>query len=126
MAKGKRGHNLRPEAADGKRFGDPGGADPRKATKSGCPKWSIRNSVKYFAAKTVDELKEIKKGDPTVAQLIAMVALQKAANGDMQAVNFAADNIDGKLPQETQLTGKDGDALQAPVIYLPANGRDSN
>jgi hypothetical protein len=45
-----RGKNLRPEAADGKRFGDPGGADPRQATKMGPPKWSIRKQLAYLAA----------------------------------------------------------------------------
>ncbi len=127
MAKGKRGHNLRPDAANGKRFGDAGGADPSTATKSGAPKWSIRQSVKYLSGKSIDEINALgRDNEPTVAQLIAAVALKKALKGDMAAVNFAVENVDGKLPQETQLTGKDGDALQAPVIYLPANGRDSN
>jgi hypothetical protein len=49
----KRGHNL-PEAAKGKRFGDPGGPDPSKASKSGPPKWSIRNQVRYLAAQEID------------------------------------------------------------------------
>jgi hypothetical protein len=120
-----RGKHLKPEAGAKTRFGQPGGADPKKATKAGCPKWSIRKSVQYLANKTVAELKEIRAQEPTVAQLIALVALQKASNCDMQAVNYATENIDGKLPQETQLTGKDGDALQAPVIYLPDNGRSA-
>jgi hypothetical protein len=122
-----RGKNLNPDASKGKRFGDPGGPDPRKVTKNGPPKWSIRQSVKYLSGKSIDEINALgKDNEPTVAQLIAAVALKKALKGDMQAVNFAVENVDGKLPQETQLTGKDGDALQAPVIYLPANGRDAN
>lgn len=121
-----RGKNLTPDASKGKRFGDPEGPDPRKATKNGPPKWSIRQSVKYLASHSIEEINALGKNEPTVAQLIAAVALKKALKGDMQAVNFAAENIDGKLPQENQLTGKDGKDLQQAVIYLPANGRDSN
>jgi hypothetical protein len=64
--------------------------------------------------------------NPTMAQVIAVAALTKASKGDMSAVTYATENIDGKLAQETQLTGKDGAALQQPVIYLPANDRASN
>lgn len=32
----------------------------------------------------------------------------------------------GMFPTKVELTGKDGEPLPAPVIYLPANGRDSN
>jgi|SRR5579884_2575265 len=97
------------------RFGQPGGPDPRKATKSGCPKHSIRGSVKYLSGKSIEEINALgKNNEPTVAQLIAAVALKKALKGDMQAVNYATDNIDGKLPQENQLTGKDGKELPAP------------
>ena len=120
-----RGKNL-PDAAKGHRFGDPGGADPRKATKNGPAKWSIRQSVKYLANHSIEEINALGKNEPTVAQLIAAVALKKALKGDMQAVNYATENIDGKLPQENQMTGKDGKDLQAPVIYLPSNGRDGN
>jgi hypothetical protein len=107
------------------RFGQTGGADPRKATKSGCPKHSIRNSVRYLSGKSIAEINSLgKENEPTVAQLIAAVALKKGLKGDMQAINYLTENIDGKLPQETQLTGKDGAELAQPVIYLPANGRE--
>jgi hypothetical protein len=124
MPKGK---NLRPEAGKKTQFGQPGGPDPRKATKMGPPKHSIRGSVKYLSGKSIAEINALgKDNEPTVAQLIAAVALKKALKGDMQAVNYATENIDGKLPQENQFTGKDGKDLQAPVIYLPSNGRDGN
>jgi hypothetical protein len=122
-----RGKHLKPEDGAKTRFGQPGGPDPRKATKSGCPKFSIRKSVQYLSGKSIAEINDLgKENEPTVAQLIAAVALKKALKGDMQAVNYATENIDGKLPQESQLTGKDGAALQAPVIYMPSNGRDGN
>jgi hypothetical protein len=126
-----RGKNLRPEAANGYRFGEPGGADPRKATKMGPPKWSIRKQLAYLASQEVDltdkqALKNLLGDHPTVAQIIALAALSKASKGDMQAVSYATENIDGKLTQVNELTGKDGAQLQGPVIYLPANGRESN
>lgn len=49
-----RGKNLTPDAAKGHRFGEPGGADPRKATKMGPPKWSIRKALAHMAAQEVD------------------------------------------------------------------------
>jgi hypothetical protein len=128
MPKGK---NLRPEAGAKTQFGQPGGVDPRKATKMGPPKWSIRKWLSYFAAQNVqpgdkEAMLKLLGPNPTVAQVIAVSALTKASKGDMTAVSYATENIDGKLPQENQLTGKDGAALQAPVIYMPANGRDGN
>lgn len=124
-----RGKNLRPEAANGHRFGDAGGADPRKATNMGPPKWSIRKALAHMAAQEVDPndknaMRKLLGDKPTLAQCIAAAALTKASKGDMAAVNYATENIDGKLPQENQMTGKDGAQLQGPVIYLPANDRD--
>jgi hypothetical protein len=111
-----RGENLRPEAADGHRFGDPGGADPRVATKNGPPKWSIRKALAHMAAQEVDPkdpraIQKLLGDNPTLAQVIAASALAKASKGDMQAVNYATDNIDGKLAQKTQLTGEDDKPL---------------
>jgi hypothetical protein len=116
-------------AKDGEktRFGQPGGPDPRKATKSGCPKHSIRGAVRYLAGKTSAEINRLgEDNEPTMAQIIAATAYKKGAKGDMSAIGYLTENIDGKLPQENQVTGKDGKDLQAPVIYLPSNGRDGN
>src|ERR1039458_10750221 len=78
-----RGKNLNPDASKGKRFGDPGGPDPRKVTKNGPPKWSIRQSVKYLSGKSIDEINALgKDNEPTVAQLIAAVALKKALKSE--------------------------------------------
>src|ERR1700682_533374 len=105
--------NLRPEAGAKTRFGQPGGPDPRKATKSGCPKHSIRQSVKYLSGKSIAEINALGvDNEPTVAQLIAAVALKKALKGDMVAVNFAVENVDGKLAQVNEITGKDGGPLE--------------
>ncbi len=97
----------------------------------GPPKWSIRKALAHMAAQNIDindrnALKSLLGDNPTLAQVIAAAALMKASKGDMTAVAYATENIDGKMPQETQLTGKDGAALQQPVIYLPANDRASN
>lgn len=99
-----RGKNLTPDASIGKRFGDPGGTDPRAATKMGPPKWSIRKALSHMAAQEVDPrdknaMVKLLGEKPTLAQVIAAAALTKASKGDMNAVNYATENIDGKLPQ---------------------------
>jgi hypothetical protein len=99
-----RGKNLRPEAANGKRFGDPGGADPRQATKMGPPKWSTRKQLAYLAAQNINindpkAFKNLLGDNPTVATVIAAALLTKASKGHTDAINSALDNIDGKLPQ---------------------------
>jgi hypothetical protein len=95
-----RGKNLRPEAGEKTRFGQPGGPDPRQATRSGCPKHSIRKSVQYLSGKSIAEINSLgQDNEPTVAQLIAAVALKKGLKGDMQAIGYLTENIDGKLPQ---------------------------
>ena len=101
---GKRGRNDIAKDGEKSRFGAAGGVDPRQATKIGPPKWSIRKALAHMAAQEVDpkDPKAISKllGDnPTLAQVIAASALAKASKGDMNAVNYATDNIDGKLPQ---------------------------
>jgi hypothetical protein len=123
------GRGRKEIAKDGEktRFGQPGGPDPKKATKSGCPKHSIRQAVQYFSRKTAKDINELgKQNEPTMSQIVAVVAWKQGAKGNVKAIEFLTNNVDGKLPQETQLTGKDGEALQAPVIYLPANGRENN
>jgi hypothetical protein len=99
-----RGKNLSPDASIGTRFGDPGGPDPRKATKMGPPKWSIRKALAHMAAQEVDPndrnaMRKLLGDKPTLAQVIAAAALTKASKGDMAAVGYATENIDGKLPQ---------------------------
>jgi hypothetical protein len=99
-----RGKNLRPEAGAGTRFGQPGGPNPRAATKNGPPKWSIRKALAHMAAQEVDPndrnaMRNLLGKNPTLAQVIAAAALTKASKGDMAAVNYATENIDGKLPQ---------------------------
>jgi hypothetical protein len=126
-----RGKHIKPEIGAKTQFGKPDGMDPKKATKMGVPKWSIRKALAHMAAQNIDindrnALKSLLGDNPTLAQVIAAAALMKASKGDMTAVAYATENIDGKMPQETQLTGKDGAALQQPVIYLPANDRASN
>jgi hypothetical protein len=49
-----RGKNLTLDASKGKRFGEPGGPDPRVATKMGPPKWSICKALAHMAAQEVD------------------------------------------------------------------------
>lgn len=80
-------------------------SDGNAVQKNGKP-WSIRNSVRYLASQSIDptnekpfedSLKDIKK--PTGAQLIAARALDAALKGSERMVEYATDNVDGKLVQ---------------------------
>lgn len=70
----------------------------------GPPKWSIRKALAHMAAQEVDPkdpkaMLNLLGPKPTLAQVIAAAALTKASKGQMDAVNYATENIDGKLPQ---------------------------
>jgi hypothetical protein len=122
-----RGNKLKPEAGAKTRIGQLGGPDPSKATKSGCPKRSIQQAIVYLSGKSIAEINSLgTDNEPTVAQLIAAVTLKKSLKGDMPAINFVTERIDGKLPQVNELTGKDGAPLQQAVICLPVNDRDQS
>jgi hypothetical protein len=72
----------------------------------GTKPWSIRNSMRYLARQEIDQadpqaFKKMLPPKPTIAQVIAANALAKATKADMRAVEFATDQIDGKLAQAT-------------------------
>jgi hypothetical protein len=113
-----RGRNLRPEAGAKTQFGQPGGPDPSKASRSGPPKWSIRKHLAYFAAQNIDvndpkAMRNLLGANPTIAQVIAAALLTKASKGHTDAINSAMENIDGKLKQAMELMGPDGQSLPA-------------
>jgi hypothetical protein len=123
---GRRGRKDIAKDGEKSRFGAAGGVDPAKATKMGPPKWSIRKQLAHFAAQNVDlndrnAMKDLLGNNPTVAQVIAAAALMTASKGDMTAVHYATENIDGKLPQVTELTGKDGKELAAAQTVIVNN-----
>ena len=66
--------------------------------------WSIRNSVRYFAAQRIDRddkqaMTKLLSKDCTVAEYVAANSLTKAMKADMQAVEYVTEQIDGKLAQ---------------------------
>jgi hypothetical protein len=86
------------------RFGQPNGVNAAVASHSGKP-WSIRNAMRYLAAQEVegeDENAFKPKGKMTRAMRIAMKAMAKADNGDMRAISYVTENIEGKLLQPVQ------------------------
>jgi hypothetical protein len=79
-------------------------SNPQSQDAGGNKPWSIRNSMRYIARQEIDQsdpqaFKKLLPPKPTVAQLIAANALAKATKADMRAVEFATDQIDGKLTQ---------------------------
>lgn len=82
--------------------GDKG--NPQAQDAGGNKPWSIRNSLRALARQQIDitdpkALEKILPKKPTVAQFIAANALAKATKADMRAVEYATDQIDGKLAQ---------------------------
>lgn len=114
--------NLKP-------FGSPG-ANPR-SSESGNKPWSIRNSIRYLARQEIDmedpkAFKNMLPKKPTVAQVIAANALAKASKADMRAVEYATEQIDGKLAQTN--INADFAALQGmsdDELERIANGTDA-
>lgn len=108
-------------------------ANPRyDAIPGGNKPWSIRNSVRYLARQQIDRKNPAKSFEdllgnkPTISQLIAANTLAKATKADMRAVEYATDQIDGKLAQTNinadfaAIQGMSDDELQRIV-----NGVDS-
>ena len=80
----------------------------KRSQDSGDKPWSIRHSVQYLARQQIDmsdpnAFKNMLPAKPTIAQVIAANTLAKASKADMRAVEYATDQIDGKLAQ-TNLT----------------------
>jgi hypothetical protein len=105
-------------AEEGKatQFGAEAGPDPVVAQAKAAT-WSIRNMVRYFAANEIDpkDMAAVERflgKKPSNAQIIALKAMQKAQSGDMRAIEYATDQIDGKLPQRSELTGADGGPIE--------------
>lgn len=79
-------------------------ANPAPYQNGGNKPWSIRNSLRHLARQPIDmsdpkAFQSLLPEKPTVAQVIAANSLAKASRGDMRAVEYATDNIDGKMPQ---------------------------
>lgn len=54
-----------------------------------------------------------KKGAKTQRQVIADAVAQRAARGEMDAVRFIAERLEGKVPDKTEQSGK----LEIEVVY---------
>ena len=85
-------------------FGGERGNTRNQEKENSTKPWSIRFSMRYLAKQEVDmadpkAFQKLLPKKPTVAQVIAANALAKASKADMRAVEFATDQIDGKLVQ---------------------------
>ncbi len=82
---------------EGKRFGEPGGADPAEAARKGTP-WSIRNSIRRFGLMSLEELQKAYKDPRTKTnELVAIRKFMKAMQGDVKAMQQLEESVDGKL-----------------------------
>lgn len=68
---------------------------------------SIRAQVRYLAAQQIDpnkpdDIKKLLGKRSTVAQAIAAKALKKALEGEAGSIQYATDNVDGKLAETHQ------------------------
>lgn len=94
--------------AEGHRFGDAGGADPREAQAKGAKPWSIRNSVRRICAAEIDitrnfsqaELVKIFGKDAetiSIGQLLAARKIEMAFKGSEKMMTEVTNDVDGKL-----------------------------
>ena len=81
------------------RFGAPAAPDPAEVGSRTKP-WSIRLALRHLSAQQIDAENPAVTlpPTPTTAQVIAAAVLEKAINGDMRAVEYLTDQVDGKLP----------------------------
>lgn len=78
--------------------------NPQSQNANSNKPWSIRNSVRYYAAQRIDiedkaALKKLMSKKSTISENIAIATLAKAMKADMRAVEYVTDQIDGKLAQ---------------------------
>ncbi len=103
-------------------------SDPRHSSQAGNNKpWSVRMALKYLAAQEVDPTdtqainRMLANKKMPLAHIIALKSLSKAVGGDMRAIEFATDNLDGKLPQSNinadlnKITTMSDDELRAEL-----------
>lgn len=74
---------------------------------------SGRRQEKPFRDALRMEIAAVKENDPRSLRLIARKLLEKAAEGDMQAIRELADRTDGKVPQA--IVGDDDAPLNIKV-----------
>jgi hypothetical protein len=62
--------------------------------------WSIRNAMRHLASRSIDldkrSVSVALPPKPTIAQCIAAAALDAAMNGNIKAIQYVTDQIDGK------------------------------
>lgn len=92
------------------RFHTPGGNPSPQDDPSLNKPWSIHNQLRRIAAQEIDfddenVLEEKIKGKRTKAYAVAFKALSKAMKGDMKAVEYATNRIDGKMEQAFSMKG---------------------
>ncbi len=62
--------------------------------------WSIRGALKHLASQRIaisESLSDSLPSKPTVAQRVAAAAFDAAIHGNMKAIQFVTDQIDGKI-----------------------------
>lgn len=93
------------------RFGAENGNPRADQIKGSNKPWSVHNSVRYFSAQEIDEndesdhdvetrkrpMKRILGRNPTRAERIALKAVQLAESGDIRAIEFVTERVDGKV-----------------------------
>jgi hypothetical protein len=94
--------NLRPELGESSRFGQPGGN--KTAGQLGINTGSYRTAARQMSRLEMQEASDGKMRmplpkKPTAAQYIMANVIAKASKGDMRAVEYLTDQVDGKVVQ---------------------------
>lgn len=92
-------------------------ASPLRIVKPGDPKMQLpmRSPPKRRITKRLhSELDKLTDMGVTIESAIVTKVCQMAMNGEMSAVNFVADRVEGKPTQAIELTGRDG----GPIAHI--------
>ena len=79
-------------------------ANPQSQNAGAAKPWSYRSAARYISAQRVDmsdpkALGKLTPKNPTVAELIIANTVAKASKGDMRAVEYLTEQVDGKVAQ---------------------------
>jgi|GEM_PF-1879106 len=122
--------NLRPWKPG--ESGNPNGRPPE--THPNIKRFTKKAVQETFAELMVtsqDDLAKIRDDaqESGVRAAVASVILRARAKGEMASLDALIDRVIGKVPQKTELTGGEGEPLQAPVMHFhpiaPIRPKDS-
>jgi hypothetical protein len=101
----KTGYGKPPlEARKPTQFGGEKSPDLRQNIPGAPKPWSYRNIARHMSAQRISSkdpqaIQKLLSDEPTIAERITAAAITKASKGDMRAIEYLTDQVDGKVAQ---------------------------